>query len=88
MTIDKCDICKKQIKNKEERIYASQQWLLSSHLFCAKCGKPILNFLKRQGLTAIASEVKRKAVDKLTTQGIDYEIKAYRQEKRKSSADH
>ena len=48
MTIYKCDICKKQIKdNQEISIYER----FHKSLLCLDCGKPIINFLKKKGLT-------------------------------------
>jgi rRNA maturation endonuclease Nob1 len=42
----KCDICKKIIKDKDEKVFAGYRWG-PEHIFCSKCGKPINDFLKR-----------------------------------------
>ena len=49
MTITKCDICKKEIKEDSGRVYANHRWPLSGHVFCLSCGKPVYSFLKKHG---------------------------------------
>jgi rRNA maturation endonuclease Nob1 len=44
MYLKKCDICKKQIKGYPIRAGAG---FLSEKDFCLKCGKPVLDFLKK-----------------------------------------
>ena len=46
MTKDYCDICKKQIENREY-VTADYRWAMMRHMFCLKCGKSIFNFLKK-----------------------------------------
>jgi hypothetical protein len=49
MLIRKCDICKKEIKNREKEVTAGRGgWPQFS--FCTSCGKPILAFLKKRKL--------------------------------------
>lgn len=47
MNLTKCDICKKKIKG--EPVRASPDLFQDKH-FCVDCGKPILNFLKKNKL--------------------------------------
>ncbi len=48
MLITKCDGCRKQIKNHDEKVVAGRGWPQFS--FCERCGKPILAFLKKRKL--------------------------------------
>lgn len=48
MHITKCDICHKQIKNRESEITVSAGFW-DNHSFCFSCGKSILLFLKKKG---------------------------------------
>jgi len=48
MLITKCDICKKEIKNRDQQITAGKFWHQFS--FCSRCGKPITTFLRRRRL--------------------------------------
>jgi len=45
MLIRKCDNCKKEIKGRDEEIIAGFAW--PQFLFCGRCGKPIIAFLKK-----------------------------------------
>lgn len=45
MFVYKCDICKKEIKDQEVTVRASQ-----SNAFCRDCAKPVLAFLKKHKL--------------------------------------
>jgi len=47
MYVRNCDICKKKIKGYPIRASAD---LLRDKDFCLKCGKPILDFLKKHKL--------------------------------------
>jgi len=47
MHVKKCDICKKSIKGFPIRAGAD---FFSDKDFCSKCGKPILDFLKKHKL--------------------------------------
>ena len=47
MHVKKCDICKKNIKGSPIRAGAD---FLSDKDFCLKCGKPVLDFLKKHKL--------------------------------------
>jgi len=52
MNATKCDICNKQIKDKENGISAGFGNYFSSHFeFCEKCGKPIRDFLKKNNFS-------------------------------------
>ena len=48
MTVYKCDICKKEIKDEKSDVTVSQY--LRSNIFCANCAKPIAIFLKKHKL--------------------------------------
>jgi len=43
MTIRKCDVCKKEIKDNKLIISAGFGW--SGYEFCSKCGLPVAKFL-------------------------------------------
>ncbi|MBI2068866.1 MAG: hypothetical protein HYT67_02065 [Candidatus Yanofskybacteria bacterium] len=45
MLITKCDICKKEIK--EKIVFASIGRYFAHQSFCSKCGKPVVDFLKK-----------------------------------------
>ena len=47
MYVRKCDICKKKIQG--EPVRAGMGYFTGND-FCLKCGKPILNFLKKHKL--------------------------------------
>lgn len=47
MNLTKCDICGKKLKDKPVR--AGIGYFVGND-FCSKCGKPILNFLKKHKL--------------------------------------
>jgi hypothetical protein len=47
MIVKKCDICKKKIMGSPVRAGAD---FFSDRDFCSKCGKPILDFLKKFNL--------------------------------------
>jgi DNA-directed RNA polymerase subunit RPC12/RpoP len=51
MTVYKCDICKKEIKDKKSDITISQY--LRSNIFCAKCAKPVTSFLEKHKLLEV-----------------------------------
>jgi hypothetical protein len=46
MLVTKCDSCKKQIKNHDEKVVVGLGWPQFS--FCRGCGKPIIAFLKKR----------------------------------------
>ncbi|MFH1287647.1 MAG: hypothetical protein ABII25_03015 [bacterium] len=46
----RCDICKKIIEDKDSKIFAGNDMVCSQHVFCSKCGKPIIDFLKKINL--------------------------------------
>ncbi|MEK7128144.1 MAG: hypothetical protein AAB933_01095 [Patescibacteria group bacterium] len=48
MNVRKCDICKKEIKM-EDSVKAGVGYFADKE-FCSKCGKPILDFLKKRKL--------------------------------------
>ena len=48
MTITKCDICKKEIKDSDKSVSARFHW--ASKQFCIDCGKLITNFLLKNKL--------------------------------------
>lgn len=50
MRIIKCDLCRKQIKQKELEIAVTIAHPFSSQSFCEICGKDIIKFLKRHDL--------------------------------------
>ena len=50
MNISKCDICKKVIK--EDSVRAGFGFFQAKD-FCLKCGKPVLDFLKKHKLIKI-----------------------------------
>ncbi len=47
MLVYKCDICKKEIGDKEKSLYAGFGHFGLGKTFCLKCGKPIANFLEK-----------------------------------------
>lgn len=47
MIVKKCDICKKKIKGYPVK---AGEDVFSDKDFCSKCGKPILDFLKKHKL--------------------------------------
>jgi len=47
MLVRKCDNCKKEIKTDDE-VVAGLGW--PNYLFCTRCGKPIIAFLKKRKL--------------------------------------
>jgi len=49
MHITKCDICKKQLKDRNDSVRAGIGLFREKDL-CPDCGKPILNFLKKHKL--------------------------------------
>ncbi len=48
MNVRKCDVCKKRIK--DSPIIRAGADYFSDKDFCLKCGKPILDFLKKHKL--------------------------------------
>jgi RNA polymerase-binding transcription factor DksA len=56
MLIRKCDICKKEIKNRQEEIVAGIEW--PTYSFCSRCGKSIIAFLKKRKLLPAAAKGK------------------------------
>ena len=55
MFIEKCDICKKVIKNRDERINVRVTRPYLDVALCEKCNRPILTFLRRQKLVVTKS---------------------------------
>lgn len=49
MIIYKCDNCKKDIKEKDGAVSAGFGDGWRTHLFCAKCAKPVADFLNKHG---------------------------------------
>ncbi|MCX6751984.1 MAG: hypothetical protein NTZ87_00570 [Candidatus Nomurabacteria bacterium] len=47
MNLTKCDICKKRLK--DDQVRAGVGYFVGND-FCSKCGKPILDFLKKHKL--------------------------------------
>ena len=47
MLITKCDICKKEIKKREQIVLAGRGSHFATNSFCLDCGKPVLDFLKK-----------------------------------------
>ena len=47
MLITRCDICKKDIKNREHIVLAGTGSSFAANTFCSNFGKPVLNFLKK-----------------------------------------
>lgn len=50
MNITKCDICKKVMKNREGVKIYPQSEIFASFEICAKCGEPVMKFLKNNKL--------------------------------------
>jgi len=50
MFVYKCDICKKEINQDRKEISVTPPGKLSAFMFCEKCGKPVLVFLKKHKL--------------------------------------
>jgi len=49
MNITKCDLCSKEIANKDTLVHAGVGNVLRFFEFCPQCGKPIEEFLKSKG---------------------------------------
>jgi len=49
MRITKCDLCKNVLKSDKDSISAGRGWFPKFE-FCGKCGKPVLDFLKKKKL--------------------------------------
>jgi DNA-directed RNA polymerase subunit RPC12/RpoP len=64
MTIYKCDICKKEIKDTDKEISIFYR-MFRSYSLCAKCGQPVINYLKKNKLVDNASEEKASKLSKL-----------------------
>lgn len=45
MLVTKCDICKKEVKDRKQVVFAGIY--LSQNSFCEKCGKPVVKFLNK-----------------------------------------
>jgi len=45
MLVRKCDNCNEEIKKGNEEVVAGLGW--PNYSFCARCGKPIIAFLKK-----------------------------------------
>lgn len=56
MLIRKCDICKREIKNRDYKVVAGLGW--DSKEFCVNCGKPVIKFLSQQKLIAQKEVIK------------------------------
>ena len=56
MLIYKCNICKKEIKEREDEVVAGQGW--HHHSLCSRCGKPIIAFLKKRKLLPASTKDK------------------------------
>lgn len=50
MTIHKCDICMKEIDLKKGSVNLGNNGYFSTYFLCSKCGKPVLDFMKKKGL--------------------------------------
>ncbi len=48
MNVTKCDVCMKEINYQNKVIAGPGPW--PKFAFCLKCGKPVLDFLKKKGL--------------------------------------
>ena len=48
MLVRKCDNCNEEIKKGNEEVVAGLGW--PNYSFCARCGKPIIAFLKKRKL--------------------------------------
>jgi hypothetical protein len=48
MRVTKCDLCKKEIEDKEKRVSAGIGWGVVE--LCEKCGGPVVAFLKKHKL--------------------------------------
>ena len=48
MLVFKCDICKKEIKDRTKIVKIGTDF--SGYSFCFTCGKPVLDFLKKHKL--------------------------------------
>jgi len=52
MYVQKCDVCKKEIKrpHDENSVHVGTGWGLGGFIFCPECGEPVLKFLKKHKL--------------------------------------
>ncbi len=48
MMVHKCDLCGKELTS-DDRVLAGTDFF-AKHLFCRKCGEPIMRFLEKKGL--------------------------------------
>jgi ribosomal protein S27AE len=49
MTIEKCDLCKKELP-RDEYVRAGDRGVFAQYSFCKKCGRPVLVFLAKHKL--------------------------------------
>jgi len=53
MHVTKCDVCSKVIGDNQEKVtlgyFGKEFFLPATHHMCAKCAKPIVAFIKKQG---------------------------------------
>ena len=59
----KCDACKKAIKGKMV-VAGHSESFLSHHVFCERCGKPVVTFLKQQGFSKEGAATKKPTLTK------------------------
>ena len=50
MRIQKCDICRKTIKDKSKQYYISERFMLGGYEICETCGQPLQKFLENNQL--------------------------------------
>ncbi|MDP3994188.1 MAG: hypothetical protein Q8P75_04395 [bacterium] len=58
MHILKCDNCRKEIKNREQRVVAGLGW--NEKELCLDCGRPVKNFLLKKKLISAEEFAKLK----------------------------
>jgi len=50
MLIIKCDLCRKTIKEKQEKITIRHSGTWNDYALCGKCGEPVTMFLRKKKL--------------------------------------
>ena len=55
MILYKCDRCKKNIKE-NETVSAGFGGMLQTKIFCAKCAKPVADFLNKHGFGKVKTK--------------------------------
>ncbi len=58
MLVYKCDICESELDKNKEGIIVGNRGIFSHFSLCDKCGKPIIEFMKKNKLIEIKKNKK------------------------------